>query len=188
MRIAVIDNYDSFTYNLVQYLREAAAENTVSVLRNDAFEMGELAIFDALVLSPGPGLPSEAGQLLEVIKQYALTKPILGICLGHQAIAEAFGGTLRQLEMVYHGIATNIQYDKTAYLFKGMPTNFEVGRYHSWVVDSLPDTLEYTATDEEGQIMALKHKTHPVFGLQFHPESILTAQGRKLIDNFLAIV
>lgn len=187
MNILIIDNYDSFTYNLVQYIREANPKNNITVLRNDAFELDELADYDTFVFSPGPGIPTEAGKLIDVIKMYARQKPMLGICLGHQAIAEAFGGQLKQLEKVYHGLATTITFDPTIYLFNGLPNTLSVGRYHSWSVYDLPAELEFIASDEEGQIMALQHKELPIYGLQFHPESVLTAQGRQIIDNFLAI-
>jgi len=189
MKILIIDNYDSFTYNLVQYLREAPGGHCVSVLRNDAFELRDLEKYDVLVLSPGPGLPVKAGLLLKVIEYYAERKPILGVCLGHQAIAEVFGGSLLQLEKVFHGVATEISQTTNSPIFNEIEKTITVGRYHSWVVDekTLPDCLEVTARDASGQIMALQHREFPIFGLQFHPESILTSSGKTLLANFLNI-
>jgi anthranilate synthase/aminodeoxychorismate synthase-like glutamine amidotransferase len=186
MHILIIDNYDSFTYNLVQYVKESHLAEKVTVLRNDAFELAELAIYDAFILSPGPGLPEESGLLLEVIKTYANQKPMLGICLGHQAIAEAFGGKLKQLEKVYHGVATAVSHSGNP-VFAGQASSFMVGRYHSWVVEDLGSDLEVTAVDEQDAIMACEHKSLPIYGLQFHPESVLTPEGRGLMDNFLKI-
>lgn len=191
MKIIIIDNYDSFTYNLFQYLKEAAPEATVDVLRNDKFEMEQLSSYDAIVLSPGPGLPSEAGLLLALIECYAQTKPILGICLGHQAIAEAFGGKLKQLKKVYHGLKSEIFIkDSSSPILQGLGNKIEVGRYHSWVVDraSIPEVISILAEDGEGQIMAMQHQRLPVFGLQFHPESVLTLSGRQIIQNFIQLI
>jgi anthranilate synthase component 2 len=185
-KILVIDNYDSFTFNLVHYLEDLVAE--VTVFRNDTFDIEEVLPFDKIVLSPGPGIPSEAGLLKQVISTYATTKSILGICLGQQAIAEVFGGSLKNLEKVYHGVATPIEI-KTLdeKLYKGIPNEIEVGRYHSWVVNTndLPETLEITATDKQGQIMSLRHKTLDVRGVQFHPESILTPYGKEILANWV---
>lgn len=184
--IVVIDNYDSFTYNLVHYLE--ALNCKVSVVRNDEFELEELEIFDKIILSPGPGIPSEAGLLKDVIQKYAPTKSILGVCLGQQAIGEVFGGSLINLEKVYHGVAsTIIQTTKNEYLFEGLPNQFEVGRYHSWVIskDNFPDELEITSLDLNQQIMSIRHKQYDVKGVQFHPESILTPNGKKIIENWL---
>ncbi|MBQ8521644.1 MAG: aminodeoxychorismate/anthranilate synthase component II [Bacteroides sp.] len=186
MKIAIIDNYDSFTYNLSHLVKEQGAE--VTVLRNDQFRLKELEAFDKLILSPGPGIPSEAGLLLDVIKGYAGRKPMLGVCLGEQAIGEAFGGQLINLSEVFHGVQTPIYIkDKEDYLFDGLPTEIPVGRYHSWVVstEGLPDCLEVTAVSAEGQIMALRHKVFDIHGIQFHPESVLTPDGKKMIENFL---
>ncbi len=188
MNLLVLDNYDSFTYNLVQYLEELL-ERPVTVRRNDAIGLDEAARFDAIVLSPGPGLPAEAGIMPELIRALAGRVPILGVCLGHQAIAEAFGGSLINLADVWHGKETDIHIrvaDEA--LFAGLPNPFRAGRYHSWVVDAatLPDALEVTATDAAGQIMALRHRTLPLHGVQFHPESIMTPQGRQLLANWLA--
>jgi len=185
-KIAVIDNYDSFTYNLVHYLEDLDAE--VTVFRNDEFELDELQKFDKIVLSPGPGIPDEAGLLKDVIKTFAKTKSILGVCLGQQAIGEVFGGSLSNLEKVYHGIATKVKIIvEDELLFAGLEKEIEVGRYHSWVVNTtdFPETLEITSTDENGQIMSLRHKTFDVRGVQFHPESVLTPNGKKILENWL---
>lgn len=185
MKILLIDNYDSFTYNLFQYLEEAGAE--VTVVRNDQFHLTDVSAYDKIVLSPGPGIPSEAGLLEDVIKAYADQKPILGICLGEQAIGEVFGGQLHNLDHVFHGVQTPAHIVADDYLFKGLPRDIQVGRYHSWVVqaEDLPDCLEVTALSDEGQIMALRHKEYDVHGIQFHPESILTPDGRTMIENFV---
>ncbi|KQB39338.1 Anthranilate synthase, component II [Flavobacterium aquidurense] len=184
-KILVIDNYDSFTYNLVHYLEDLNCE--VTVYRNDEFEIDEIAAFDKILLSPGPGIPDEAGLLKAVIAKYAPTKSILGVCLGQQAIGEVFGGTLSNLDKVYHGVATNVKtVVSDEILFEGLGNEFEVGRYHSWVVDSnLPDVLEATSIDENGQIMSLRHKTYDVRGVQFHPESVLTPKGKLILENWI---
>ena len=186
-KIVVIDNYDSFTYNLVHYLEDLNCE--VTVFRNDEFEMDELQQFDKILLSPGPGIPDEAGLLKNVIKTYASSKSILGVCLGQQAIGEVFGGTLINLEKVYHGVATNIKITNTDdVLFKNLPNEFEVGRYHSWVVsnDDFPNDLIITSVDKNGQIMSLKHNKFDVRGVQFHPESVLTPNGKKILENWIS--
>ena len=191
MRIAMIDNYDSFTYNLVHLVRELGAD--ITVFRNDQFRMEQLEEFDKIMLSPGPGIPSEAGLLLQVIATYAGVKPILGICLGEQAIGEYFGGTLVNLSEVFHGVQTPAHVtplspsSEVDYLFRGLERDILVGRYHSWVVDaaSLPPCLEVTCTSDEGQVMALRHKDHDVRGIQFHPESVLTPDGRQMIKNWI---
>ena len=184
MKVVVIDNYDSFTYNLVHYLEDLGAE--VTVFRNDEFELNELNNFDKILLSPGPGIPDEAGLLKPVIKEYATKKDILGVCLGLQAIGEVFGGKLINLDKVYHGVATKVTQQNSDELFTNLPQEFEVGRYHSWVVDTnLPDTLVATSFDENGQIMSLRHKTYDVSAVQFHPESVLTPQGKKILENWL---
>ena len=185
MKIAMIDNYDSFTYNLVHLVRELGAE--ITVFRNDQFELHDLDAFDKIMLSPGPGIPVEAGKLLDVIKTFACSKPILGICLGEQAIGEVFGGTLINLSSVFHGVQTPAHIVADDSIFRGLPRDILVGRYHSWVVDanSLPDCLEVTCVSDEGQIMALRHKEYDVRGIQFHPESVLTPLGKKMIFNWL---
>lgn len=184
-KIIIIDNYDSFTYNLAHLVKELGAE--VSVYRNDQFELSQLEAFDKIILSPGPGIPSEAGLLLEVIKAYAGKKPILGVCLGHQAIGEVFGGQLENLSEVFHGVAiegTQLGNDE---IFAGLPNRITMGRYHSWVVSKkdFPNCLTITAEDDAGQIMALRHKTLDVRGIQFHPESVLTPDGRTMLQNWL---
>lgn len=185
MKIAIIDNYDSFTYNLSHLVKEVGAE--VTVFRNDQFGLEELEVFDKILLSPGPGIPEEAGLLLDVIRTYAGRKPILGVCLGEQAIGEAFEGKLTNLTEVYHGIQSPIQILADNYLFNGLPKEILVGRYHSWVVDTegFPECLEITAVSREGYIMALRHKTMDVQGIQFHPESVLTPDGKQIIRNWL---
>jgi anthranilate synthase component 2 len=183
-KILVIDNYDSFTYNLVHYLEELDCE--VVVKRNDQLTLEEVDAFDKIVLSPGPGIPDEAGLLKEIIAEYAPTKSIFGVCLGQQAIAEVFGGSLINLDEVYHGIATKIKVVKDDILFDGMSKEIEVGRYHSWVVDpNIPEVLEVTSVDENGQIMSLRHKNYDVCAVQFHPESVLTPQGKQILKNWL---
>jgi len=187
MNIIVIDNYDSFTYNLVHYLEELGCEITVK--RNDQVTLSEIDRFERIVLSPGPGIPKEAGLLKEIISKYSSSKNILGVCLGHQAIAEVFGAELENLKTVYHGVATEINIIKNDTLFEDLPNPLKVGRYHSWVVkEPLPDCLEILAYDENKQIMALKHKRYKVRGVQFHPESILTEQGKSLLKNWLKII
>ncbi|RKO71418.1 aminodeoxychorismate/anthranilate synthase component II [Sphingobacterium puteale] len=186
-KIVVIDNYDSFTYNLVHLLQELGQDYVV--LRNDKFKLEELEAFDKILLSPGPGIPEEAGLLLDVIRTYAPHKSILGICLGQQAIAEVFGGTLFNMEKPLHGVATGIIVtDESEKLFQDFPKDSKIGRYHSWAVnkDTLPNTLKVTAVDENGIIMALTHTEYDVRGMQFHPESVLTTNGKKLIENWLS--
>lgn len=185
MKIVVIDNYDSFTYNLVHYLEDLGA--TVTVFRNDEFELKELEVFDKIVLSPGPGIPDEAGLLKEVIKTYAETKSILGICLGMQAIGEVFGGTLINLEKVYHGVASKITIIENDTIFNNLPNEIEVGRYHSWVIsnDNFPQNLIITSVDENKNFMSVKHSVYDVRGVQFHPESILTPEGKKILENWI---
>ncbi|MDR2843456.1 MAG: aminodeoxychorismate/anthranilate synthase component II [Candidatus Symbiothrix sp.] len=187
MKILLFDNYDSFTYNLV-HLVKALGYTDVEVHRNDKIRMEDVESFDKIILSPGPGIPSEAGLLLPLIKRFAPSKSILGVCLGHQAIGEAFGGTLVNLEEVYHGVATPIQVIAQDTLFQTLPETFEVGRYHSWIVSrqDFPQELEITAVDSEGQIMALKHTKFDVHGVQFHPESVLTPLGKEIMKQFLS--
>ncbi len=186
-KCVIIDNYDSFTYNLVHLIKELGAD--VTVVRNNQFSLEELAAFDRIVLSPGPGIPSEAGQLLDVIRRYAGVKPILGVCLGHQAIGEVFGAKLVNLSDVFHGVTTEARQLVDTPLFAGLPEHFPVGRYHSWVVakTSFPDCLEIIAESNEGMIMALRHRTHNVYGIQFHPESVLTPNGKRIMENWLHI-
>jgi len=185
MKILVIDNYDSFTYNLVHVIRNLGEEPVIA--RNDKISIEEINKFDKIFLSPGPGLPDEAGILKETIRTYASTKDIFGICLGQQAIAEVFGGNLINLDSVYHGVSTDVFINDNDSIFKNIPAVIQAGRYHSWVVDAatLPEEIEVTATDEHGQIMAIKHKNYNVVGVQFHPESIMTEMGEKIIENFL---
>lgn len=186
-KIVIIDNYDSFTYNLSHLVKELGAE--VTVLRNDQFQLEELEAFDKIILSPGPGIPSEAGLLLDVIRSYAGKKPILGVCLGHQAIGEVFGGKLENLSDVFHGVATPCRIVAADPVFAGLPTTITIGRYHSWVVskDGFPDCLEVTAESDEGQVMALRHRDYDIHGIQFHPESVLTPDGRTIISNWLEL-
>jgi anthranilate synthase component 2 len=196
LRILVFDNYDSFTYNLV-HLVEKILHQKVDVFRNDEIALEKVKEYDKIILSPGPGIPEEAGLLLPLIKEYAATKSILGVCLGHQAIGQAFGGTLTNLTQVYHGIATPIKIlhsgftsqNTTTNVFGDLPYEIEVGRYHSWVInkENFPDELEITAEDENGYIMALRHKKYDVQGVQFHPESVLTPDGEKIMRNWLGL-
>ena len=200
MKILVFDNYDSFTYNLV-HLVEKITHQKVDVYRNDQIPLEKVKDYDKIILSPGPGIPIEAGLLLPLIKEYASTKSILGVCLGHQAIGEAFGGKLLNLSTVYHGVATKIEVggrksevrgqksEGKSHLFEGLPDEIEVGRYHSWIVtdENFPDELEVTARDENNYIMALQHKKYDVQGVQFHPESVLTPMGEEIMRNWLAV-
>jgi anthranilate synthase component II len=187
MKILVFDNYDSFTYNLVHYV-EKITNQKVDVFRNDEIGLKEIAKYDKIILSPGPGIPDEANLLKPLIKEYGPTKSILGVCLGLQAIGEVYGGSLTNLESVYHGVATNIEhFSNDEVLFKGIPVNFEAGRYHSWIVDkkTLPSCFTISSIDSNEQIMSMFHKSHDVRGVQFHPESILTPEGEKMIRNWL---
>ena len=191
MKILVFDNYDSFTYNLV-HLVEKITHIKVDVYRNDQIALEKVKEYDKIILSPGPGIPDEAGLLLPLIKEYASSKSILGVCLGHQAIGQAFGGTLSNLSTVFHGVATQVKVRSEklkvkSSLFDGLPDEIEVGRYHSWVVskDNFPEELEITVEDENGYIMALQHKTFDVQGVQFHPESVLTPMGEEIMRNWL---
>jgi len=184
-KILVIDNYDSFTYNLVHCLKDLECE--VSVKRNDKLDLDEPADFDKILLSPGPGIPDEAGLLKQIIKRYSQTKGILGICLGQQAIAEVFGGKLENLDRVYHGVSTVIErIGEDEVLYRNLPRSMEVGRYHSWVVSrDLPEALEATSVDHNGEIMSLKHKDFDLRSVQYHPESILTPQGKEILKNWV---
>lgn len=191
MKILVFDNYDSFTYNLV-HLVEKIIHEKVDVYRNDEIPLEKVKVYDKIILSPGPGIPEEAGLLLPLIKEYASSKSILGVCLGHQAIGEAFGGKLVNLSTVYHGVATEIEVGSQksgvrSKLFNGLPDKFEVGRYHSWIVsdENFPAELEVTARDENNYIMGLQHKKFDVQGVQFHPESVLTPKGEEIMRNWL---
>ena len=185
MKIALIDNYDSFTYNLVHLVRSLGTD--VDVIKNDRFRLGDLVAYDKILLSPGPGLPSEAGLLLDVIKEYAGKKSILGVCLGHQAIAETFGARLKNLGNVIHGISSPCRPTADDMLFRGLPTEFKVGRYHSWVVvkENLPACLEVTAMSDDEEIMSIRHREYDVRGIQFHPESVLTPTGGEIMKNWL---
>lgn len=187
MKIMVLDNYDSFTFNLVHYLEELLDQD-IDVYRNDEISLEKINEYEAIVLSPGPGLPKDAGILIPLIQKYYRSKKILGICLGHQAIVEAFGGKLKQLEEVLHGMSHETKLiNSSDVIFQNMPKLFECGRYHSWVADKeeLPTDLEIIATDHDNEVMAIKHKSYPIYGLQFHPESILTENGKQLLHNWL---
>ena len=185
MKIVIIDNYDSFTYNLSHLVKELGAE--VTVVRNDQFRLEDLEQYSKIILSPGPGIPSEAGLLLDVIRTYAGKKPILGVCLGHQAIGEVFGAKLENLSDVFHGVATPCHIVADDPIFSGISRDITIGRYHSWVVsrENFPDCLEVTAVSDEGQIMALRHRELNIRGIQFHPESVLTPDGKKMLQNVL---
>ena len=186
MKLIVIDNYDSFTYNLVHYFEELNCE--VTVKRNDEVSLNEIEKFDCIVLSPGPGIPDEAGELKNIIAHFGQSKKILGVCLGHQAIVEVYGAKLKNLDEVYHGVASEINIIKEDYIFNKLSNPLNVGRYHSWVVEEpIPECLEILAYDENNQIMALRHKKYNIRGVQFHPESILTEEGKALLNNWLKI-
>lgn len=188
MSILMLDNYDSFTYNLVQYIQELVGRD-IDVFRNDQISLDEVEAYDIIILSPGPGLPKEAGIMPALLQRYASAKKILGVCLGHQAFGEAFGASLKNLDHVYHGVETPMQVIGTdTVLFSGVPAVFPAGRYHSWVVepDSLPGELIVTARDSAGEIMAMRHREHDVFGVQFHPESVMTPDGMQMLENFLS--
>lgn len=183
--ILLIDNYDSFTYNLVHYFEELGCD--VTVVRNDKIALEDVDQYSRIVLSPGPGIPDEAGLLKAIIEKYAHTKKIFGVCLGQQAIGEVFGARLKNLDQVYHGVATEINIDNTDPLFKGLGDRLVVGRYHSWVIDENSNTEAFhiTATDDQGQIMAIRHKKYDVSAVQFHPESVLTPEGKTLLENWI---
>lgn len=187
MKTLILDNYDSFTYNLVQLVEEILGEE-VAVRKNDEISLDEVVEYDKIILSPGPGVPSEAGILLDLIKKYASEKPVLGVCLGQQAIAEAFGGSLINLPNIFHGVGVEAEITKPeSPIFRDLPQKIITGRYHSWVVsrEGFPQELEITAVDNEGMIMALQHRKLPIYAVQFHPESVLTPFGRKILENFL---
>lgn len=185
MRLLIFDNYDSFTYNIAHAVRQLGVEP--DVIRNDKITLDEVGNYDKIIISPGPGIPSEAGILPQLLERYGSEKPILGVCLGHQAIGERFGAKLRNLSTVYHGVQSTVRLTADDYIFAGIPSEFEVGRYHSWVVDrdSLPLELEVTAVSPDGEIMAMRHRNLDVRGVQFHPESVLTPYGLEIIDNWL---
>ncbi len=185
MKLLILDNYDSFTYNIVHAVRELGI--TPTVVRNDKITLPEIDEFDKIIISPGPGIPSEAGILPELLREYAGKKPILGVCLGHRAIGENFGATLENLDDVYHGVQTMTHVIADDYIVKGMGNDFPVGRYHSWIVSekNLPESLVVTSVDDAGKIMSLRHKDFDIHGVQFHPESLLTPGGNKIISNFL---
>ena len=185
MKVLILDNYDSFTYNIVHAVRELGIEPTV--VRNNCMTLEEVDDFDKIIISPGPGIPSEAGILPALLKEYAGKKPILGVCLGHQAIGECFGASLENLEEVYHGVQTEAKKVAEDYIMDGLGDNFTIGRYHSWIVseEDFPACLEVTSRDPEGKIMSLRHKEYDIHGVQFHPESLLTPDGLKIISNFI---
>lgn len=186
MNLLVLDNYDSFTYNLVQYIQEILGHD-IDVIRNDQMTVAEVAQYDAIILSPGPGVPKDAGIMPDLIKEYAHQKAIFGVCLGHQAIGEAFGGEVYNLSQVYHGIETPMEVTNSDILFDNIPEKFNAGRYHSWSVkkENLPDCFEITAEAEDGTIMAMRHKSYNVRGVQFHPESVMTEHGKRMLRNWL---
>lgn len=186
MKILIFDNYDSFTYNL-RHLIRAQGYSDIDVIRNDKIDLNDVERYDKIILSPGPGVPEEAGDLLPLINRYAPTKSILGVCLGHQAIGVSFSAKLENTPMVHHGVKTPIEIVDNDYIFNELPVEIEVGRYHSWIVsgENFPSDLEITAVDKSGAIMALRHKLFDVHGVQFHPESVLTPLGEKIIKNFL---
>lgn len=189
MKTIVIDNYDSFTYNLVHILRELGLNDHLKIVRNDQFELDEVEEYQNILLSPGPGLPKNAGLMPKLINRFASSKNILGVCLGHQGIGEAFGSQLLNLPKVYHGMVTPIEIIKEDQIFEGLPSSFNVCRYHSWVIDktSISDQLEVTSVAENGNIMSVRHKEYNIRGVQFHPESIMTEHGKKLMQNWLSI-
>lgn len=185
MKLLILDNYDSFTYNIVHAVREAGIEPTV--VRNDKISLEEIADYDKIIISPGPGIPSEAGILPEMLKRYAGIKPILGVCLGHQAIGECFGAKLENLEDVYHGVQTDTFVTAPDYILDGMGEKFPIGRYHSWIVSEkgVPESLVVTSRDADGRIMSMRHREFDIHGVQFHPESLLTPGGERIITNFI---
>jgi anthranilate synthase component 2 len=188
MKLLVFDNYDSFTYNLVHLLREIT-DARIDVVRNDKIALSAIEDYDKIVISPGPGLPAESGLLLAMIRQYAATKPMLGVCLGHQALVEAFGGNLINLSEVHHGLSEPVYKIAEDPLFEGLPDSFLVGRYHSWIVnrEAVPSCFEITSIDQDNQIMSVRHKQLPLHGVQFHPESVLTPDGRRILQNWLNV-
>ncbi|HEY8401438.1 MAG TPA: aminodeoxychorismate/anthranilate synthase component II [Cytophagaceae bacterium] len=187
MKLLVLDNYDSFVYNIVHIIKELGYGDSMDIIRNDKITVEEVAQYDKILLSPGPGIPSEAGIMLDIIKQYGAHKPILGVCLGHQGIGEVYGASLINLDQVYHGLAVDTVLKAKDSLFDNMPERFVSGRYHSWAIDpaSNLENLEVTAVDDKGNIMAIRHKQYNVKGVQFHPESILTENGKQILKNWL---
>ncbi|MBO9698743.1 MAG: aminodeoxychorismate/anthranilate synthase component II [Sporocytophaga sp.] len=187
MRLLVLDNYDSFVYNIVHIIKELGFGSNMEIHRNDKISIDEVKNFDKILLSPGPGVPSEAGILHEIVKKYGAEKDIFGVCLGHQGIGEVYGASLINLDQVYHGLSIKTKVSVPDYIFNGLPQEFMCGRYHSWAVDpkSNLDQIEVTAADEKGNIMALRHKKHKVRGVQFHPESVLTENGKLIMKNWL---
>ena len=188
-KLLLLDNYDSFTYNLLQYVEELTKDEIV-VAKNDRISLEEVDNFDTIILSPGPGLPNEAGIMMDLLRAYADTKKIFGVCLGHQAIVENFGGNIRNLKNVYHGVATRIHKTaKRSILFNNIPDSYLAGRYHSWAaaIEKMPKELVVTGVDDYGEIMAIEHNQYPVYGVQYHPESIMTAVGKKILANFLDV-
>jgi anthranilate synthase component 2 len=186
MKILVLDNYDSFVYNLVHYIKQLGYTE-VDVYRNDKIALPDVAKYDKILLSPGPGIPKESGIMLDLIKQYAETKSIMGVCLGHQAIAESFGGALENMDEVLHGVGNKMEVVAEDSIYNELPTSFEVGRYHSWQVkkDTLGDVFKLTGVDENGNVMSMRHKSLDLVGVQYHPESVLTEHGLKIIENWL---
>jgi len=186
MKILVVDNYDSFTYNMVEVIWQSLPDIDIDVFRNDQIDIDSIADYDKILLSPGPGIPKDAGMMPSIIEKYASTKPILGICLGHQAIGKHFGAKLKNIHPVQHGIQSLLHVDEH-YLFEGIPLKVDIGRYHSWIVDDegFPDCLEVKARTEDGQIMALVHKELNICGLQFHPESVMSKHGGKMLSNWI---
>ncbi|GAA5220639.1 anthranilate synthase component II [Membranihabitans marinus] len=188
MKVIILDNYDSFTYNLYQFLQEIS-DFEIDVIRNDKISVADVAQYDIIILSPGPGVPKDAGNMPAIIQAYKTTKPILGVCLGHQAIGESYGADLQNLDHVYHGVDCSLSILRKDNLFSNLEDGIKVGRYHSWVIekDSTPEELEITAIDDQQEIMAIQHRSDPVYGVQFHPESILTPQGKQILTNFLSL-
>ncbi|MEZ4886629.1 MAG: aminodeoxychorismate/anthranilate synthase component II [Chitinophagales bacterium] len=188
MKILVLDNYDSFVYNLVHIIRALGYGGDMDIVRNDKIELEEVVQYDKILLSPGPGIPEEAGIMMDLIRKYAPTKSIMGVCLGHQAIGEVFGAKLVNMDEVLHGIATpNIVKDEDELLFEGVPNRFTVARYHSWMIDAetVTEELKVTAVDDENRVMGIRHREYDVRGVQFHPESVLTEHGVKIVENWL---
>lgn len=188
MKILLVDNYDSFTYNLYHLLEKVCEDTIIDVRRNNQIDLGSIALYNAVVLSPGPGIPSEAGQMPALIEHFKFTKPLLGVCLGHQAIAESFGYKLKNLPCVFHGVSTRMKIiDPDDPLYKHLPHDFTVGRYHSWTVESLDDReLVATAYSDDGEIMSFRHTSLPLFGVQYHPESVLSDYGEEIISNWFS--